>query len=195
MKSLKTYLLLVGIGCGAWWSVTSATAAPIIPQSDEIVVNLPGNILGNGTFFISEASPFDSPHDFVTGIIVPPNFNLEAVALTEPNGAVSDLVWVDSNNVLNFASDNEDGTFTLVPPICRTSPGSCLTLIGRLPETGGLQDVGAAFGLGPGNLLVQSDVGETPLPPAWTFMLFGLAVFGFAVATERGQKTVTFAAS
>ena len=55
----------------------------------------------------------------------------------------------------------------------------------RITETGKLQNVGGFFGLGEGQLKVRSAL--TPLPPAWTLMLLGLAGAGFFLY-RRGRQ-------
>lgn len=100
--------------------------------------------------------------------------------LDSPGGKIGDYIWVDSQGILWFESDNGTGTFGALPP-------AGLPLLGTLVENGQLQEVDQFF---PGGvtrpLFVQSEL-DTPEPS--TLLLFGpaaLFLFGRARRFWRG---------
>jgi hypothetical protein len=83
--------------------------------------------------------------------------------------APSDVVVVDSNHFLVFASDDEAGNLPSSTPM--------ITSATFFVETGDFQDVSSAFALSAGTVEIKSDT-EVPLPAALPLFATGLAGLG-----------------
>jgi len=150
-------MFLLGMCCGALWAVVPAKAGPV-GGSDEIVIN------GVPTF-LTESQELTS-FNTLTPSFAPPG---TAVALIEPDGTVSDVVWVAQDATIFFASDDENGN---LPP--DVPPLGSLNIVSRIPETGLLTDLGGVFGV---PISVASDIEGVPGPIAGAG-LPGLALAG-----------------
>jgi hypothetical protein len=185
MKSLKVYLFLIGICCGAWWLTTSASASTL---SDTVWVNGEQVVTANED---TETSPL------ILTIGPARGFDTVVLGLTEPDNqsVLSDLAWVVNIGIeaplfrIAVASDL-DGSFPGV-----SSDIIALALRNSISETGDRQDISRFFGLNDNTILVQSDITDTatPLPAALPLFAGGLGVIGL-LARRRKRKAAAIAA-
>jgi hypothetical protein len=166
MKTKTTHPLALAL-------VTIAAAAlPAAAQSDTVIYT-PTSF----SMTIPESSPTAS--EFLPAFAPVPNLPDQAILMIEPGGTaanpiVSDELWVQAG-FLYFASDDVNG---VLPPIPTTIP-----VVATVVEDGTLQDLGillkapgGALGLPPNELLVSSDISDTPEPSTIALLGIGGAV-------------------
>jgi hypothetical protein len=155
-----------------------------------------GNIFNQ--ILVPEGAPEGSANpyfQFPNGFTLLGNPAARPFILLEADGSISDMVGVlGSNGFVGFLSDTE-APLNIIDENQFLNAGLSQVLF----ESSVPLDVTALVNPGflPPGFTVQfaSDVEATPLPPAWTFMLLGLVVFGFAAARRTRTGTVALAAA
>jgi PEP-CTERM motif len=183
-RSAKVFVFLAILAFGGAGAATTAHAqsATSCPGGSDpnaracLQINLSG--VQQSLIEITEQDALDNPGMMwmIGGLVATnPTFLDEWIAVTQPGGAVSDIVGIPTDGTIAFISSPAD--FSL------------FTIFTTVPATSSPIDVSELLSLGARaegfTALFQTKVSGVPEPSTWAMMLLGFAGLGYAGFRQR----------